>query len=116
MQRGETLHYNFNMLVTPVKPLDLKGLAENRFYHSNSDVSAGYIPAALEAGANMINVHHKKDVYPFINYPYYDEAVPDLKRFISDAHSKNLDVRLYYTTRELTVKIPELWALRSLVK
>lgn len=114
MQKGDVLHYNFNMLVTPVKPLNLPELAEKRFYHSNSDVSAGYIPAALKAGANMINVHHKKDIYPFINYPYYDEAVPDLKRFISDAHSKDLDVRLYYTTRELTVKIPELWALRSL--
>lgn len=114
MQKGETLHYNFNMLVTPVKPLNLTGQAQERFYHSNSDLSSGYIPAALEAGANMINVHHKKDVYPFINYPYYDEAVPDLKRFISEAHGKNLDVRLYYTTRELTVKIPEIWALRSL--
>lgn len=114
MQKGERLHYNFNMLVTPVKPLNLPELAEKRFYHSNSDVSAGYISAAREAGANMINVHHKKDIYPFINYPYYDEAVPDLKRFIADAHGKNIDVRLYYTTRELTVKIPELWALRSL--
>ena len=65
MQKGDVLHYNFNMLVTPVKPLNLKELAEKRFYHSNSDVSAGYIPAALEAGANMINIHHKKDVYPF---------------------------------------------------
>lgn len=114
MQKGETLHYNFNMLVTPVKPLNLKELAEKRFYHSNSDVSADYIPAALKDGANMINIHHKKDIYPFINYPYYDEAVPDLKRFITEAHNKDLDVRLYYTTRELTVKIPELWALRSL--
>lgn len=114
MQKGETLQYNFNMLVTPVKPLNLQGQAQERFYHSNSDVSSDYIPAALKAGANMINVHHKKDIYPFINYPYYDEAVPELKRFISDAHSKDLDVRLYYTTRELTVKIPELWALRSL--
>ena len=92
----------------------LKLQATERFYHSNSDVSAGYIPAALKAGANLINVHHKKDIYPFINYPYYDESVTDLKRFISEAHSKNLGVRLYYTTRELTVKIPELWALRSL--
>lgn len=114
MQKGEILHYNFNMLVTPVKPLDLIGQAQNRFYHSNSDLSAGYIPATLEAGANLINVHHKKDIYPFINYPYSDESVPDLQRFISDAHDKNLGVRLYYTTRELTVKIPELWALRSL--
>lgn len=114
MRKGETLHYHFNMLVTPVKPLNLKELAEKHFYHSNSDVSAGYIPAALQAGANMINVHHKKDIYPFINYPYHDDAVPDLKRFIAQAHLQDLDVRLYYTTRELTVKIPELWALRSL--
>ena len=114
MMKGEQLHYNFRMLVTPVKPLDLSRQAQERFYHSNSDVSADYIPAALEAGANLINVHHKKDIYPFINYPYYDEAVPDLKRFIAAAHDKGLGTRLYYTTRELTVKIPELWALRSL--
>lgn len=113
-RKNEILHYNFDMQITPVKPIDLKSQATERFYHSNSDVSAGYIPAALKAGANLINVHHKKDIYPFINYPYYDESVADLKRFISEAHSKNLGVRLYYTTRELTVKIPELWALRSL--
>ncbi|MEG2066908.1 MAG: DUF6067 family protein [Tannerellaceae bacterium] len=114
MKKGETLNYNFSMLVTPVKPLNLKGQATERFYHSNSDLSADYIPAALKAGATMINVHHKKDIYPFINYPYHDASVADLKQFITQAHSKDLDVRLYYTTRELTVKIPELWALRSL--
>lgn len=114
LQKGEVLHYNFDMQVTPVKPLDLGRQARERFFHSNSDVSADYIPAAVKAGANLINVHHKKDIYPFINYPYYDESVADLKRFISDAHEKHLGVRLYYTTRELTVKIPELWALRSL--
>lgn len=114
MSKGQVLHYDFSMLVTPVKPLDLKGLATERFYHSNSDQSNTYIAKAKEAGANYINIHHKKDVYPFINYPYYDEATPDLKNFIKEANQNNLGVRLYYTTRELTVKIPELWALRSL--
>lgn len=114
MRKGEILHYNFDMQITPVKPIDLALQAKYRFYHSNSDVSADYIPEALKAGANLINIHHKKDVYPFINYPYYDESTPDLRQFIKDAHSQNLGVRLYYTTRELTVKIPELWALRSL--
>ena len=114
MTKGETLYYNFSMLVTPVKPIDLKKHASTRFYHSNSDLSSTYIPNALESGANMINIHHKKDIYPFINYPYYDESTPDLKKFIAEAHKKELDVRLYYTTRELTIKIPELWALRSL--
>lgn len=114
MKSGDELYYNFSMLVTPVKPLDFKKHSQARFYHSNSDISKNYIPEAVKGGANMINVHHKKDIYPFINYPYYDESVSDLKNFIAKAHNQNLDVRLYYTTRELTVKIPEIWALRSL--
>lgn len=114
MQAGDLLNYNFHMLITPVKPINLNAQATERFYHSNSDISANYIQEAKKAGATMINIHHKKDIYPFINYPYYDEAVPDLKRFIADANKENLQVRVYYTTRELTVKIPELWALRSL--
>lgn len=114
MQTNDVLNYNFHMLITPVKPINLNAQATERFYHSNSDISANYIPEAKKAGATMINIHHKKDIYPFINYPYYDEAVPDLKRFIADANKENLQVRVYYTTRELTVKIPELWALRSL--
>ncbi len=114
MTKGDLLHYNFTMLITPIKPLNLHELATKRFYHSNSDLSDTYIPKALEGAANMINIHHKKDIYPFINYPYHDESTPDLKRFITEAHAKNIDVRLYYTTRELTIKIPELWALRSL--
>lgn len=114
MKKGDTLHYDMELLVTPVKPLDMYRQVKDRFYHSNSDVSAGYIPEALEKGANMVNVHHKKDIYPYINYPYSDVSLPDLKNFITEAHGNGLKVRTYYTTRELTVKIPEIWALRSL--
>ncbi len=114
MKKGEELSYNFNMLITPVKPLDMKLHATERFYHSNSDLSSTYIDEASKAGATAINVHHKKEIYPFINYPYYDESLEDLKKFSNDAQSHGLDMRLYYTTRELTVKIPELWALHSL--
>ncbi|MCC8171815.1 MAG: DUF6067 family protein [Parabacteroides sp.] len=114
MEKGETVHYDFHLLITPVKPLDLRAHAQERFYHSNSDLSEEYIPEALKNGANIINIHHKKDIYPFINYPYSDESVADLTRFVQQAHADSLKVRVYYTTRELTVKIPELWALRSL--
>lgn len=114
MRKGDTLHYDMELLITPVKPLDMKHQVKDRYYHSNSDVSANYIPEALEKGANTINIHHKKDVYPFINYPYSDVSLPDLKKFIGEAHGKGLKVKTYYTTRELTVKIPEIWALRSL--
>lgn len=32
-------------------------------------------------GANIINIHHAEDVYPFINYPYLDENIPGLPAF-----------------------------------
>lgn len=114
MTKGQREKFNFEMLITPVKPLDMATQSNERFYHSNSDLSSKYISEAKKGGANSINVHHKKDVYPFINYPYYDEALPELKAFMDKAHQEEMKVRLYYTTRELTVKIPELWALRSL--
>lgn len=112
--RGETLDFGLEMLVTPVKPLDMEHHVSERFYHSNSDLSDRYIPAARAAGANFINIHHKKEIYPYINYPYFDECAADFRAFADSAAAAGIGVRAYYTTRELTVKVPELWALRSL--
>ncbi len=114
MQKGESLQFDFDMTITPLKPLNLPMMATEHFYHSNSDVSAPYIDIAAQTGATMINIHHKKDIYPYINYPYHDHSIADFKAFIEKAHARGLMVRPYYTTRELTVKTPELWALRSL--
>lgn len=114
MKKGDKLDFGLEMLITPVKPLDWEHQVSERYYHSNSDLSSSYIPEAKKNGANIINVHHKKDIYPFINYPYYDESAPDLKKFIKSAHNENLKVKAYYTTREISIKLPELWALRSL--
>jgi hypothetical protein len=102
------------MLVTPVKPLNLYAEATERIYHSNSDLSNKYLAEAKEAGANYITIHHKKDVYPYINYPYHDASVGDMAKFIQKAHQENIKVRAYYTTRELTIHTPEIWALKSL--
>ncbi|MDR1221565.1 MAG: DUF6067 family protein [Tannerella sp.] len=113
LKKGETLHYCLETSITPVKPLDLNHLAQERFYHGGGNTS-GFISAAKDTGANYVTIHHAADIYPFINYPYSDETTPDLKRFVQEAHRKNLKLRVYYTTRELTVKIPEIWALRSL--
>lgn len=114
LSKGEVLDFGVEMLVTPVKPLDMEHHVTERFYHSNSDLSDSYIPAAKAAGANFINIHHKKEIYPYINYPYFDECVPDFKAFADRAAAEKIGTRAYYTTRELTVKVPEIWALRSL--
>ncbi len=111
---GKPLNFGMELLPTPVKPLDWKRQTSERYFQSNSDVSSSYIDQALNNGANIINIHHKKDIYPFINYPYADESVADFKQFIAAAHDKNLKVKSYYTTREISVKIPEIWAMRQL--
>ncbi|MEO5999703.1 MAG: glycoside hydrolase domain-containing protein [Chitinophagaceae bacterium] len=112
--KGERLHFNFELLITPMKLISKDRQFADRYYHSDSDVSSGYIDAAEKAGANIINIHHKKDINPYINYPYLQENVTDLRRFIDNAHKKNIRTKLYYTTRELTVNMPEFWAFRSL--
>ncbi|MDR3233527.1 MAG: DUF6067 family protein [Planctomycetaceae bacterium] len=112
LEQGKTLHFDFDALITPVKPCDLARLPQERLYHPGSITNS--IAAAKKIGAKYITVHHARENYPFINYPYSDRSLPDLRPFIEQAHGEGIGVRLYYTTRELTVKIPELWALKSL--
>jgi len=114
VQKGETLNFDFELLVTPVKLINREIQYNDRYYHSNSDMSKNFIATAEKAGANIINIHHKKDINPFINYPYLPENIPGLSKFITKSHSKNIRTKVYYTTRELTVNTPEIWAMRSL--
>ncbi len=107
VKKGEQLHYYFNILITPFRPIDTKKHWHNRYYHSFQpiDTVTGY-------GANTINVHHANEVNPFINYPFLRPN--KMKDYIDEAHSKDLKVKIYYTVRELTNKAPELFMLRSL--
>ena len=114
IHKGEQLNFDFELLITPVRLLNRDVQFGDRYYHTYKDVSSDYLSEAALQGANIVNIHHKSDINPFINYPYLDRNVPYLKEFIETAHARNVRVKLYYTTRELTVNIPEFWALRSL--
>lgn len=114
LKAGEELYYNCELLITPLKMIDKAVQFGDRYYHSDRDVSTSFIADADKAGANIINIHHKKDIYPFINYPYFPDNVPALSKFIDDAHARNIRTKVYYTTRELTVNTPEIWAMRSM--
>jgi hypothetical protein len=65
-------------------------------------------------GANVVNIHHNKEQNPVINYPYYDKSLPLLKECVAAAHANDVKVKIYYTLRELTTNLPELFALFSL--
>ena len=104
---GQDLHFDFNLLLTPFKPLDTKSQWSTRFFHAFKPVDE-----AIRAGANTINVHHANEVNPYINYPFLHQA--QMKAYIDEAHRKGLKVKIYNTIRELSNRAPELFALRSL--
>jgi len=111
MMSSDILNFDFELLITPFKIIDKKIKYGDCYFHSGRKES---ITMAKEIGANIINVHHANIIAPFINYPYHDENVESLKQFVSDAHDENILVKVYYTARELSVRIPEIWAFHSL--
>ena len=107
---GDELAFEFALLVTPVKPLDTRAQFVDRYFHNPGKPDPR--PEDLEAGIRIVNVHHANPYNPFLNYPFM--AVDKMRSFIERNHGKGLKVKIYYTIRELTNHIPEIWAFRSL--
>ncbi len=103
LKAARSARFDFSLLVTPVKPLDTATHFRERYWHSTHDIPAD---------VNVINVHHATTPNPFINYPFL--AVDKLREFCRTNQAAGRKVKIYYTVRELTSRLPELWALRSL--
>jgi hypothetical protein len=107
LKPGQDLHFDFKLLLTPFKPLDVAGQWRNRFFHSFKPVAE-----VIKAGSNTVNVHHANNANPYINYPFLHQR--EMKEYIAEAHRQGLKVKIYYTIRELSNHAPELFALFSL--
>lgn len=108
---GQKLHFNFGLLITPLKPLDNSHWNQRYFQTDNLPVDK-WMTAVEKGGANIINIHQGNKLNPYINYPF--AATPPLKSFIEQARHKGVRSKLYYTVRELSVtNTPELWPLLS---
>ena len=114
LSEGDVLNYNFELLLTPFRTIDRKNKFGERYYHGGGTNTSVKVDAAKAVGANVINIHHAEDIYPFINYPYLDPNVSELKNLVEEAHQKDIRMKFYYTTRELTKNLPEFWAFYSL--
>jgi hypothetical protein len=114
LKEGEMLNYNFDLLISPFKLIDPQSRYGERYYHGGGVGCFLKPEKARLAGANILNIHHSEEVNPFINYPFLDENTGGIKRLAAMAHKENIRLKLYYTTRELTTRLPELWAFKSL--
>jgi hypothetical protein len=110
LKKGERLQFECAFVVTPVKELNTHSQFTDRFFHNPLAPDPG--EAALATGAKIINLHHANKYNPHINYPFV--AVKEMKDFVDRWHSKGMKVKIYYTIRELTNYVGEIWALRSL--
>ena len=107
IKAGEELHFDFSLLLTPFKPIDTAKHWQQRYYHQY-----GAVDKALEAGANIVNIHHANETNPYINYPFL--RTDEMRDYIKYIHDKGMKAKIYYTVRELSNHVVEMWALRSL--
>ncbi len=107
IRAGETLHFDFTLLITPFKPLDPASHFRERYFHAFEPLDK-----VAATGANVLNVHHANEINPYINYPFLRPR--EMKAYIDDAHGRGFKVKIYDTVRELSNRAPELFALRSL--
>ncbi|SHG26515.1 hypothetical protein SAMN05444483_107110 [Salegentibacter echinorum] len=107
MKKGDTLFYNFTLLITPFHTLQTNKQWENRYYHAYSPVEE-----VVESGSNVINIHHANEINPYINYPFI--ATEEMKSYIDAAHEKGLKVKIYNTIREISNRMYELYPIKNL--
>ena len=107
IKAGETLRFDFTLLLTPFKLLDPAAHFRQRYFHAYKPLDE-----VAAAGANVINIHHANEINPYINYPFLRPR--EMKAYIDEAHRRGFKVKIYDTVRELSNRAPELFALRSL--
>ena len=104
LTKDKSRHFTFRLLITPFKPIN------NVHWKARM---GDPLKTAGPAQATIMHIHHASVPNPWINYPFLtaDKLQELQKRIVAGG---GLGVQLYYTVRELTNRVVELWALRSL--
>ena len=111
-QAGEVEEFRFRLLITPFKPLD-----PQQWDYRYSDKTALHLLDPEDGparGITIAHLHHGAEgINPWINYPFLTlEAIQDFRQRMLRCGYRDVDV--YYTLREISSHISELWAMRSL--
>ena len=114
------------MAFTPSKPLDLRRHWQSRYLQIGYEVgytspqeaaSMGVTVATLHQGIG--GLHNASDgtasmVNPYINWPFVPDVVNFMEDYTRQAHALDVQVKFYYTIRELTNHVAELYALKAM--
>jgi len=110
----DSITFSVECMISPFKKINMEKHWNTHYYHKNFNTpyTEEDIKDAVSNGCTHINLHHGNDTLPFLNYPMYD--IEPLKELSNLAHENGLGFKPYYTVRELTTRLPELFCLRSL--
>lgn len=113
MKAGETRSFHFELHFTPLKPVDYKKHYAVRYDHNNKlKNEKKEVDRAAKLRLNNLVIHHGNMVHPFINYPFIETE--RLKNLVDYAKLKNIGVKVYYTTREHSNHMAEVFAYKAL--
>ena len=122
--KGMSTALHFDLLVTPLKPVNLSQHFSTRYFHfgeqmpmpgSNLTLKES-VEQMKQLGVTWVVIHQGSNLNPYINYPIREDLMgtPSLQTFVDLCHGAGLKVKLYFTTRELSNRCAELFALKSL--
>lgn len=113
MNKGECKNYNFELHFTPFKPIDFSKHYSVRYSHNNKlKNEIKEVDRAVKNNLNNIVIHHGNMVHPFINYPFIE--FERLCNLVDYAKTKNVGIKVYYTVREHSNHMAEVWAYKAL--
>lgn len=110
IKKGESVHFRFSLLPSPLFPLNSDAHWRDRYDHPGE--KALDLESSVAGGATVVNLHQGERYNRYINYPFCEDKA--LKGEIDRAHAMGLRYKLYYTVRELTTHAAEFWVIRSL--
>ncbi len=113
MKKGEVRSFDFEIHLTPFCPIDYKKHYSVRYSHNDHlSNGANEIRRAKANGLNYINVHHGVPQNPILNYPFLEAK--KLKSFVDAAKKEDIAVKVYYTVREHSNHMAEVFAYKAL--
>lgn len=113
MKEGEVRSFDFELHFTPFKPIDYKKHYSVRYYHRYKFRNEfRELRKARRKNLTHFNIHHGNGPHPFINYPFIE--VERLKECVDYGKKKNIGVKVYYTTREHSNHMAEVFAYKAL--
>lgn len=113
MKKGETRKFLFELHFLPFRPVDYKKHYATRYYHFPKTRKAeDVVRTAKENGINCIIVHHANEFNSYINYPFID--VEEMKGLVDMAHAEGIKVKFYYTMREHSNHMAEVFVYKAL--